>query len=414
MGRAKLEAAGPPGSAARLRVELTAADWIISVITWGSAAGVIVWSMLNATPYVRAHVPPGSESIAFVLPVVVDLAFVGSLRADEIASRYGASGGIWAGALRLFTGGASLFLNIGHSLELKDWTGVGQHLIAPGILVLVAEAGPAYRRRLAARLTTVETEEAAKAKAENEEAAAEAERRRVEEREEADRQEQKQRADEDRRRQEEREEEDRRRARDREDRQDEEEREERRESGRQARELERRRLDLEAQRLAAVKPAPVPAAVAGTPAPRAVAPVAPAPVAGETAPEPRTAPVSAPAVAWQADTRATAPQARTEPLTAVSPARTAPPAGQVHARVSEAPPTQQEPPAPAAPEESGEHQDESGESEGGERLGAEEARRRIEHGWGQKWSTRRTAEYAGRSATFVGRVYRELNSLPKV
>ncbi|MGW6928080.1 hypothetical protein ACWGA9_43605, partial [Streptomyces sp. NPDC054950] len=187
MGRKKLEEAGPPGSAARLRLELVAADRFISFVTWGVAAGMIVWSMLNSTPYVAAHLAPEWRRTAFVLPLVVDLAFIGALRADEIASRHKVSGGWWAGLLRLFTGAASVFLNIGDSAENSDWTGVFQHLVTPGILVLLAEAGPVYRRRLGQRLDEVELEEAAKAAAARKAQEQEDDRRRRQEQEDADR-----------------------------------------------------------------------------------------------------------------------------------------------------------------------------------------------------------------------------------
>ncbi|MFD5416416.1 hypothetical protein [Streptomyces nojiriensis] len=43
-----------------------------------------------------------------------------------------------------------------------------------------------------------------------------------------------------------------------------------------------------------------------------------------------------------------------------------------------------------------------------ERLDEDAARARIEYGFQQGWSTRKTGRYATRSATLVGRVYREL------
>ncbi len=459
MGRKKLEAAGPPGSAARLRVELTAADWIISVITWGSAAGVIVWSMLNATPYVRAHVTPGWEDTAFVLPVVVDLAFVGSLRADEIASRYGASGGVWAGLLRLFTGAASLFLNVGHSAENGDWTGVFQHLIAPGILVLVAEAGPAYRRRLSNRLTEVELEEAAKAETARKEQDQEDERKRRQEQEEADRKAAQERADADRERQQRRE--DQVFALDL---------EEKRETARATRELQARRLDLEEKRL--TKPVPaahngtdgmtahryngttVPSAPAPQPRPAVAAPAAnghalaapvrvpvvpvvSAPRTEVPAPQARTGADSGPVVASTADPRATAadrpasapvpsPAPRTTDSAAFArsaePAAAAPlkdatasvaasqtaPARVVTARVDE---HQEDEPAPAA----GPVKDwdlpglpaDCAPGRAPELLTDSQVTARIDYGLTQEWTQRRIGEFAGRSATVVNRRKKE-------
>ncbi|WP_157968724.1 hypothetical protein [Streptomyces geranii] len=190
--------------------------------------------MLNSTPYVADHLAPEWRRTAFVLPLVVDLAFVGALRADEIASRHKVSGGWWAGTLRFFTGAASVFLNIGHSAERGDFTGVFQHLVTPGILVLLAEAGPVYRRRLGQCLDDVELEEAAKADAARAVRDQEAERRRRREQDDADRV---------------------RRQR-REDQEFTLDLEEKREAARAARELQARRLDLEEKRLTT----PVPSA----------------------------------------------------------------------------------------------------------------------------------------------------------
>lgn len=180
------------------------------------------------------------------------------LRADEIASRYGASGGKWAGALRLFTGAASVFLNIGHSAELKDWTGVAQHLIAPGILVLMAETEPAYRRNLAARLTAAEVEEADRVQAARDEAAREEERVRELERAEDDRLRAIRAEEDEHQADRERQEEERQRRMRREDEEHQAAMWERQESLRGSRSLEEKRLELEARRLdAAAGPAPV-------------------------------------------------------------------------------------------------------------------------------------------------------------
>ncbi|MFE0382343.1 hypothetical protein ACFW1M_43885, partial [Streptomyces inhibens] len=186
--RAK-EPAQELGPLERLRAETAQADRVIRWVTWGCTAGMVLWSMLTATPYVAAHVTDGWQKTAPVLPLVVDAAFVGALYADEVASRHGISGGAWALMLRLFTGAASVFLNIGHAVETGDGTGVGQHLIAPGVLVLLAECGPVYRRRLVNRLTAAEEKERR-----------DQERQRVRDQQEADQQRRQEQQDEDRRR----------------------------------------------------------------------------------------------------------------------------------------------------------------------------------------------------------------------
>jgi hypothetical protein len=430
MGRKKLEAAGPPGSAARLRVELVAADRFISFVTWGVAAGMIVWSILNATPYVRAHLAPEWQDTAFVLPLVVDLAFLGSLRADEIASRHNVSGGVWAGLLRLFTGAGSVFLNVGDAAERGDWTGVFQHLITPGILVLLAEAGPVYRRRLARRLDDVEREEADKAAADRRAQAAEDERRRRLAQEEADRKAERERVDADRERQQRRE--DQKFALDL---------EEKREAGRAARELQARRLELEEKRLAAVsaarssvdgmtaQAAPAPQPRPASAAPAAVGPAPAAPVHAPAAPAPRTEPPAAQARAGAANGRPAAPKAdpdataadkaaqaphtasqapaaprrdATAPVTAA--AQTAP--GRVTARIEdqEDKPARAAGPAPAAPVDDWDLPGLPADCAPGrtpELLTDAQAHARIRYGYTQGWAQRRVAAFAGRSPSTV-------------
>ncbi|RPK78694.1 hypothetical protein EES47_30165 [Streptomyces sp. ADI98-12] len=383
MGRSKVEAAGPPGSSARLRTEMRSADRFISFMTWGVAAGAILWSLLNATPYVAAHLDPNWQKVAFVLPLVVDLAFVGALRADEIASRHGVSGGAWGIALRLFTGGASVFLNVGHSWQRGDATGVAQHLIAPAILVLVAEGGPVYRRRLAAKLAATAREEAEAAETERQRQEAEAEKRRARQRqEEADRRRQAQ-EDEDRARAQKAEDEERRLAHDRE-----------AEDRRAANQLALARLELEGRRIEAE------AAKAPAPGPEPEAPAAAA-TATPSRPSPPVEALSAPQSAPQ-------PPARPEAAPASAVAAEAPSRPQVTARVPESQT------APARPLADWERPELPAECVPGRRpvlLTDDQVTARIAYGISQGWSQRRIGEFAGRSATAVNRRKKEMEGV---
>ncbi|MFG2716577.1 hypothetical protein ACGFX2_39600 [Streptomyces goshikiensis] len=387
-------------------------------MTWGSAAGMILWSLLNATPYVADHLSPEDRYIAFVLPLVVDIAFVGSLRTDEIASRYGASGGAWAAVLRLFTGVASVFLNVGHSWEKSDWTGVCQHLIAPGILVLLAETGPVYRRRLAARLAAAEAKEAAALKAAKEDQQRQGERQRRLDQDEADRQ-----AERDRQ------EAERLRLQKWEDQEKALELEERREAGRASRVLEAKRLELEEKRLQvaerqtsqlANKPAPQQAEPAPDPAP------APLPVRNpqQEALEAQILRTAAPTTvqrygdpSYRLPAPAPEPQVRVPvaprpqagvPTASVAADHTGP--ARVTARVDH----QEQPPAPQRP--AAKDWDQPGlpaELRPGVApalLTEEQSRARIVYGLSQEWTQRRIGEFAGRSATTVNKVKASLTS----
>ncbi|NEA14266.1 hypothetical protein [Streptomyces halstedii] len=436
-----------PAALDRLRVEIGAADRFITLVTWSCAAGMVLWSMLNATPYVRAHVAEGWENTAFVLPLVVDAAFVGALRADEIASRHGVKAGVWPVLLRLFTGASSVFLNIGGSWEKGDWTGVYQHLIAPGLLVLLAEAGPAWRRSLSAKLTKAEREAE------------------LEEREQADRARRQRQEDEDRQAASDRQEQERQRLqrledeeRERRQKAEDEERaldlEERREASRAKRTLEARRLDLEEKRITttadqrvspladslasqqASKPVYAPTAN-GTPAAPVrvpVAPVAPAPHPGVWAPQARTGADNRAAVAPTADLRAAAAdRPASTPAPSLAPRATDSAACARPAEPATAAPRQDAPVSVAAAQTTlprvtarldNEHQEQPPAKPAGPvkdwnlpglpaevrpgidpvMLTDEQSRTRIRYGLNQGWTQRRIGEFAGRSATTVNKV----------
>ncbi|MDQ0913727.1 hypothetical protein QFZ22_009799 [Streptomyces canus] len=413
-----------PAALRRLRTEIRAADRTITSGTWVIAAGMVLWSMLNATPYVRAHITPGWENTAWVLPLVTDVAFVIALRADEIASRHGAKAGVWPVLLRLFTGGASVFLNIGHSWESDDATGVAQHLVAPMLLVLAAEAGPAYRRGLAARLAEAEGEAEKKAAQARREAEREEQQRRLQEQADADREAQKAREEADRLRAQAWEDERRRL-----------ELEDQREEARAKRALEARRLDIEEKRLTTSAPGPQPRPAVTAPAlnghaPAApvrvpVAPVASAPRTGIPAPQARTGADNGPAVGSTADPRtatadsptpvrqdATASVAATQTARARVTARieehqeakpeTAVPA---HSKILERPT-----PAPVGPVKDWDLPGLPADCAPGrapELLTDAQVTARIDYGLTQEWTQRRIGEFAGRSATVVNRRKKE-------
>jgi len=144
----------------RMRAEIGRMDKLLSLGTWGIAAGLVVYSLMTGTPFVAAHSPKGWEATAPILPAVVDIAFLISLQADSVLSRYRQSGGWWPGLLRWVTGAASVYLNDAASVLHRDWTGVPVHLIAPVVLLLAAEAGPAYRRAMGRAREEVRKEEA--------------------------------------------------------------------------------------------------------------------------------------------------------------------------------------------------------------------------------------------------------------
>ncbi|MFC5174986.1 hypothetical protein [Streptomyces mutomycini] len=127
-------------------------------LSWVIVFGVILFSVFTVTPLVEASTPKGWEWSAPILPLVVDVAVVISIRVDAIVSRLGGSTTGWPLALRVLTGGASVALNIGHSVLKGDWVGALVHTAAPMVLIVVAEASLKWRREIAAATTRIEAE----------------------------------------------------------------------------------------------------------------------------------------------------------------------------------------------------------------------------------------------------------------
>jgi hypothetical protein len=103
---------------------------------------------MTTTPFVSAH----SEWAwsGWVLGLIVDAAFIMALSAESTLAKYGVTKlGKWPVAFRWLTGLSSVFLNVWLSVSARDWVGVAVHLIAPALVMLLAEVGPVYMKALA-------------------------------------------------------------------------------------------------------------------------------------------------------------------------------------------------------------------------------------------------------------------------
>ncbi|WP_354641314.1 hypothetical protein [Kitasatospora camelliae] len=127
--------------------EIRRTSRVITGFTWVLTGAVTAVSMSTAAPFIDAHSPGWGTGP--VMAVATDGCFVLSLQSDSTLSRYGVAGGAWPRVFRWVTGLATVWLNIGAAALAKDLVGVVVHLIPPLLLLLVAEAGPAYRRSLA-------------------------------------------------------------------------------------------------------------------------------------------------------------------------------------------------------------------------------------------------------------------------
>jgi hypothetical protein len=125
---------------------------LLTAGTWFLIVGVVFYSLLTTTPFVAEHTAAGWEKSAPLLGLMVDVAFVMALQADSVLAQLGVRGGAWPIVFRWVTGIASVFLNTWRSISAGDPVGVAVHLIAPALLLIVAEVGPVYRRRMAEAL----------------------------------------------------------------------------------------------------------------------------------------------------------------------------------------------------------------------------------------------------------------------
>ncbi|WP_431776993.1 DUF2637 domain-containing protein [Streptomyces cucumeris] len=129
-------------------VQIAAAERVLSVGTWAITAGAVLYSVLTVTPLVMRVTPGGWDWTSPLLPLVVDAAVIVSVRLDATVARLGEKGGGWATLLRWMTGLMTLLLNVGDSALKHDGTGVAVHAVIPLILIVIADAGLAWRRAI--------------------------------------------------------------------------------------------------------------------------------------------------------------------------------------------------------------------------------------------------------------------------
>ncbi|WP_405944161.1 DUF2637 domain-containing protein [Streptomyces sp. NBC_00932] len=162
--------------------QIAAAERTLSAGTWGITAGAVAYSVLTVTPLVARVTPPGWAWTAPLLPLVVDAAVITSVKLDATVARLGEKAGGWATLLRWMSGAMTLGLNVGDSALNGDTTGVAVHAVIPLILIVIADAGLAWRRAIGRAVERIECSRAAE-KSAREQAAEVRERKNREERE---------------------------------------------------------------------------------------------------------------------------------------------------------------------------------------------------------------------------------------
>ncbi|MFJ8446725.1 DUF2637 domain-containing protein [[Kitasatospora] papulosa] len=167
--------------------QIAAAERTLSAGTWGITAGAVAYSVLTVTPLVARVTPPGWEWTAPLLPLVVDAAVITSVKLDATVARLGEKAGGWATLLRWMSGAMTLGLNVGDSALNKDGVGVLVHAVIPLILIVIADAGLAWRRAIGRAVERIECSRAAEAEAREQKAQTREQRARQEREQAADR-----------------------------------------------------------------------------------------------------------------------------------------------------------------------------------------------------------------------------------
>lgn len=126
---------------------------VLDVVLAAVALLVMLFSLGNIHRFAVGHAV--GDPIAWLLAPMVDLALIGTLSADAFLSRNETEAGGWAGALRWFSGLATLLLNVWDAVVSGAPGDVVAHTVPPLLLVLLAEAAPHYRRGAAAVVRTV-------------------------------------------------------------------------------------------------------------------------------------------------------------------------------------------------------------------------------------------------------------------
>jgi len=109
--------------------------------------GLCFYSLMTTTPLVAAH----SEWAwsGWALGAMADAAFIMAITADSTLARHGITHlGGWVRSFKWFTGLSVVYLNIWTAVEARDAVGVAIHIIAPALVMLLAEVGPIYTAAL--------------------------------------------------------------------------------------------------------------------------------------------------------------------------------------------------------------------------------------------------------------------------
>ena len=128
-------------AAEMVRVRRTG-EWIDRAL-FVVAGGALVFTCANVTLFAVAHGTPWF--IGWLLDPLASVALLAVLVGDGVLSRHGIRSGAWAVVVKLGAGLATWAMNVWASVAASDPAAVLLHSIAPGLLIGLAHAAPAYR-----------------------------------------------------------------------------------------------------------------------------------------------------------------------------------------------------------------------------------------------------------------------------
>jgi hypothetical protein len=146
----------------KLRGEIARVESVrgwIDLAVYAVAAGALVFTMLNVSLFAADHGTPWW--MAWLLDPLASIALLAVLVGDGVLSRHGVASSGWAVALKWFAALATWSMNIWSSFAAGDVAGVLLHSVAPGLVVLLAEAAPGYRLAFGTVLARLRAELAA-------------------------------------------------------------------------------------------------------------------------------------------------------------------------------------------------------------------------------------------------------------
>jgi hypothetical protein len=132
-------------------------EWLQKTARWGSrtiitvAILALVFTMVNVQVFAATgHTADSFEWwIAWLLDPMASITMGAAIIAESILADYGRTQN-WLIATKWYAGGATWGMNIWHSVVNVIPSGIFLHSVAPGLILLLAEAAPRCRRKFAA------------------------------------------------------------------------------------------------------------------------------------------------------------------------------------------------------------------------------------------------------------------------